>query len=99
MPLMALNASGSDKTKRARLVSLSRTPRAVSDLDQPGQQGYPLLLRFNLGLPPGERRETHQGRERNVPWAAILFQRHLHCSFWWRPSFLPPSREIWRPSR
>ena len=44
VPLMALNASGSDKTKRARLVSLSRTPRAVSDLDQPGQQGYPLFF-------------------------------------------------------
>ena len=37
-----------------------------------GQQGYPLLLRSNLGLPPGERRETHRGHERNVPWAAML---------------------------
>ena len=72
VPVMVLNASRSDKTPRARLVRLSRTPRAVSDLDQPGATGVPLLLRSNLGLPPGERRETHRGHERNVPWAAML---------------------------
>ena len=41
VPLMVLNASRSDKTPRARLVRLSRTPRAVSDLDQPGATGVP----------------------------------------------------------
>ena len=53
MPLMALNASGSDKTPRARLVRLSRTPRAVSDLDQPGATGVPPALALQLRVAPG----------------------------------------------